>query len=76
MATAMPGVEIIKSLLAGLLAGSVSGFLGVSPGGFLVPIMGRSNPPMHDPPKALARCSGEICPHSNFNFKSEEGTPR
>jgi hypothetical protein len=28
----MPGIEIIKSLLAGMLAGSVSGFLGVSPG--------------------------------------------
>jgi hypothetical protein len=71
----MPGIEIIKSLLAGMLAGSVSGFLGVCPGGFLVPIMGRSNPPMHDPSKALARCSGEPCPHSNFIFKSEEGTP-
>jgi hypothetical protein len=72
----MSGIETIKSLLASLLAGSSSGFLGVSPGGFLVPIMGRSNPPMHDPPKALARCSGELCPHSNFIFKSEEGTPR
>jgi uncharacterized protein len=35
----MPGGAIISSLLAGVLAGLASGFLGVSPGGFLVPII-------------------------------------
>src|ERR1700722_5157541 len=35
----MPSGEITKSLLGGLIAGAWSGFLGVSPGGFLVPII-------------------------------------
>jgi uncharacterized protein len=35
----MPGLEIIKSLVAGILAGLASGFLGVSPGGILVPVI-------------------------------------
>ena len=35
----MPAEEIIKSLLAGVVAGFASGFLGVSPGGILVPVI-------------------------------------
>src|ERR1700722_14247826 len=35
----MPSGEITKSLLGGLIAGAWSGFLGVSPGGFLLPII-------------------------------------
>jgi hypothetical protein len=35
----MTAPELIKSLLAGILAGLASGLLGVSPGGFLVPVI-------------------------------------
>jgi hypothetical protein len=35
----MHGIEIYKGLLAGVVAGLASGFLGVSPGGILVPII-------------------------------------
>jgi uncharacterized protein len=35
----MPSEEILKSLLAGVVAGFASGFLGVSPGGILVPVV-------------------------------------
>jgi uncharacterized membrane protein YfcA len=35
----MHGIDIYKSLLAGVIAGLASGFLGVSPGGILVPII-------------------------------------
>jgi uncharacterized protein len=35
----MPGSETIESLLAGIIAGLASGFLGVSPGGILVPVL-------------------------------------
>jgi uncharacterized protein len=35
----MPAAELLKSLLAGIAAGIASGFLGVSPGGILVPIL-------------------------------------
>jgi uncharacterized membrane protein YfcA len=35
----MPNGSIINSLLAGIIAGLASGFLGVSPGGILVPVI-------------------------------------